>query len=169
MVKCQWCHPEALTKWGAKAKISQKCSSRIVFLKRLLKQFRLRTIACFLTARLEVPLLRKVPILKICWQIKKNMLKDLKGKLINRLTLNYLELELSSHSCAIDQDSQTNAVSLSLFILTVNRWVRTMLAWMLKEATWIQINRKRSSMIVLIIRLKKKMPKTIHHISMRMI
>lgn len=79
-------------------------------------------IACYLTARLVAHSLKKVPILKICSQIKKNMPKDPKGKEeINKLTLNYLVLELSSHSCVTDLGSVTNAESLSLFILTVSR------------------------------------------------
>lgn len=50
------------------------------------------------------------------------MPKDPKGKEeINKLTLNYLVLELSSHSCVTDLGSVTNAESLSLFILTVSR------------------------------------------------
>lgn len=170
MVRCLWCHLEVPTKWGAKAKISPKCSSRTVSLKRLPKQCPHKMIACYLTARLVAHSLKKVPILKICSQIKKNMPKDPKGKEeINKLTLNYLVLELSSHSCVTDLGSVTNAESLSLFILTVSRWARTTLAWMPSEVTWIQINPKRSSMIVLTTLLKKRMLKTIHRILMRMI
>ena len=171
MVRCRWCHLVVQTKWGAKAKISPKCSLRIVFPKRLPKQFRHKMTACFLTPLLVAHSLRKEPILKICSPIKRNMPKDLKDKeeQINKLTLNYLVPELSSHSCVIDLALLTNAESLSLFILIVSQWARTTLAWMLSEATWIQVNPKRSSMIVSTTLLKKRMPKTIHRISMRMI